>query len=293
MRPAALISVMVNILMFTIWPHTYAQASTDGGFFANAKNRLQGAEQHSKQNLKSFGENFDSDKALKNSQDAIGRTLSGYTFHDRAGKLVKLSDFHGKPLLISLVYTSCFHICPATTQNLARAVKAVRSAVGKNKFSIVTIGFDTLHDTPERMHAFARQQGVSNVHYWKFLSADKTTITRLAANLGFIFVPSPKGFDHLIQTTVVDKEGKIYRQIYGMNFDPSNLTEAMKELVFGLSPATLSLSSLVNRARLFCTVYDPSTGTYKFNYAMIFGMSVGVLVLSLTGFFLIRFLRHS
>jgi len=293
LRPAVLINVMVSILMFTIWPHTYAQASTDGGIFANAKSRLQGEEQHSKQNLKSFGKDFDSDKALKNSQDAIGRTLSGYTFHDRDGKLVKLSDFHGKPLLISLVYTSCFHICPATTQNLARAVKAVRSAVGKNKFSVVTIGFDTLHDTPERMRAFAHQQGVSNVDYWKFLSTDKATITRLAATMGFIFTPSPKGFDHLIQTTVVDKEGEIYRQIYGMNFDPSNLTEVMKELVFGLSPSTLSLSSLVNRARLFCTVYDPSTGTYKFNYAMIFGMTVGVLMVSVTGFFLIRFLRHS
>jgi len=293
LRPAIFINVMVSILMFTIWPHTYAQASTDGGLFANAKNRLQGEEQHSKQNLKSFGKDFDRDKALKNSQDAIGRTLSGYTFHDRNGKLVKLSDFHGKPLLISLIYTSCFHVCPATTQKLSRAIKTTRSAVGKNKFSIVTIGFDTLHDTPDRMRGFARQQGVSNVHGWKFLSTDKPTITRLTTDLGFIFVPSPKGFDHLIQTTVVDKNGKVYRQIYGTGFDPSILTGAMKELVFGLSPTTLSLSSLINRARLFCTIYDPSTGTYQFNYAMIFGMSVGALMVAVSGFFLIRFLRYS
>jgi len=279
--------------MFTVWTHACAQASTDGGFLANAKNRLQGPEQHSAPNMKAFGKDFDSNKALKNSQDVIGQTLSGYTFHDRNGKLVKLTDFQGKPLLISLIYTSCFHICPATTQNLSRAVKATRSAVGKDKFSIVTIGFDALHDTPERMRGFARQQGVSNEHHWKFLSADKATIARLTSDLGFIFVPSPKGFDHLIQTTVVDKEGKVYRQIYGMNFDPSNLTEAMKELVFGLSPETLNLSSLVNRVRLFCTVYDPSSGTYKFNYAMIFGMTVGVLVLSISGFFLVRFLRYS
>jgi len=293
LRPVVLINVLVSVLTLIAWAPAYAQASTDGGFLANAKNRLQGMTQHPVQNLKSFGKDFDSDKALKNSQDAIGQTLSGYTFHDRNGKLVKLTDFHGQPLLISLIYTSCFHICPATTQNLSRAVKTTRSAVGKDKFSIVTIGFDALHDTPERMRGFARQQGVSNEHHWKFLSANKATITRLAADLGFIFVPSPKGFDHLIQTTVVDKDGKIYRQIYGMNFDPSNLTEAMKELVFGLSPETLSLSSLVNRARLFCTVYDPATGTYKFNYAMIFGMTVGVLALSVTGFFLVRFLRHS
>jgi len=293
LRLTVLANVVVGILMLTVWTQAYAQVSTDGGFLANAKHRLQGPTQHSTPNMKAFGKDFDSAKALKNSQNAIGQTLSGYTFHDRNGKLVKLTDFQGKPLLISLIYTSCFHICPATTQNLSRAVKATRSAVGKDKFSIVTIGFDALHDTPERMRGFAHQQGVSKEQHWNFLSADKATITRLTSDLGFIFVPSPKGFDHLIQTTVVDKEGKIYRQIYGMNFDPSNLTEAMKELVFGLSPETLSLSSLVSRVRLFCTVYDPSTGTYKFNYAMIFGMSVGVLVLSISGFFLVRFLRYS
>jgi len=293
LRLTVLVNVVASVLILTAWIPAYAQVSTDGGLLANAKHRLQGPTQHSAPNMKAFGKDFDSNKALKNSQDVIGQTLSGYTFHDRNGKLVKLTDFQGKPLLISLIYTSCFHICPATTQNLARAIKATRSAVGKDKFSIITIGFDALHDTPERMRGFARQQGVSNEHHWKFLSADKATITRLTSDLGFIFVPSPKGFDHLIQTTVVDKDGKIYRQIYGMNFDPSNLTEAMKELVFGLSPETLNLSSLINRVRLFCTVYDPSTGTYKFNYAMIFGMTVGVLVLSISGFFLVRFLRYS
>jgi len=278
------------MLVLVIWTPGYAQAA-ETGFLANAKTRLQGSEQLPVRHMKAFGKDFDSDQALKISQAVVGRAVAGYSLHDRNGKLVKLSDFRGKPLLISLVYTSCFHICPATTQNLARAVRATRSAVGDDKFFIVTIGFDALHDTPERMLGFAHQQGVSGERNWRFLSADKATIARLAKNIGFIFSPSPKGFDHLIQTTVVDKEGKIYRQLYGMNFDPSNLTEAMKELVFGLSPTTLNLSSLINRARLFCTVYDPSTGTYKFNYAMIFGMIVGVLVLGITGFFLFRLMR--
>jgi len=293
LRLTVLASLVLTVLMLTVWDYACAQVSTGGSFLGNAKSRLQGSGPLSAPNMKSFGKDFDSDKALKNSQDAIGQTLPGYTFHDRNGALVKLMDFHGKPLLISLVYTSCFHVCPATTQNLARAVRVTRSAVGEDKFSIVTVGFDALHDTPERMKGFARQQGVSSEQNWYFLSADQATITRLAASMGFIFTPSPKGFDHLIQTTLVDKEGKIYRQIYGMDFDPSVLTEAMKELVFGLSPATLNLSSLVSRVRLFCTVYDPSTGTYKLNYAMLFGMSVGILMLTVTGFFLVRFLRHS
>jgi len=243
--------------------------------------------------MKPYGKDYDSDTALKISQAAIGRSLGGYVFLDRHERSVRLEDYRGKPLLISLIYTSCFHICPTTTRNLASAVDTAGSAVGRDAFHVVTIGFDTAHDTPERMRAYARQQGVSGKKNWTFLSADKATITRLAADLGFLFTPSSKGFDHLIQTTVVDKEGRVFRQIYGMDFDPSILTEALKEVIFGLSPASLSLTDLVNRVRLFCTIYDPSTGTYRFNYAMIFGMGVGVLMLTVMGIVIIRFWRNN
>jgi len=243
--------------------------------------------------MKPYGKGYDADAALKISQAAIGRSLGGYVFLDRQEQPVRLEDYRGKPLLISLIYTSCFHICPTTTRNLASAVDTAASAVGRDAFHVVTIGFDAAHDTPERMRAYARQQGVSGEKNWTFLSADKATMTRLAADLGFLFTPSSKGFDHLIQTTVVDKEGKIFRQIYGMDFEPAILTEALKEAVFGLSPASLSLTDLVNRVRLFCTIYDPSTGTYRFNYAMIFGMGVGVLMLIVMGIILIRFWRNN
>jgi len=283
------------ILILVIWPHVFVQAADNN--LSAINNSVQATAQaftsdkKPARNMKSFGKEFDSDAALQTSQAAIGHKLGAYSFHDRDGEEVTLSDFRGKPVIISLIYTSCFHICPTTTKNLARATKTARSAVGEDKFSTISIGFDVLHDTPERMRSFARQQGVAGEDNWSFLSADKATMTRLATDMGFMFTPSSKGFDHLIQTTIVDEKGEIYRQIYGMAFDPSILTEAMKELVFGLSPATLSLASLTDRVRLFCTVYDPASGTYKLNYAMIFGMIVGIFMLLVTGVFFYRFLR--
>ena len=276
--------------LLAAWSNVDARAS---GIAQNSSRNLPSASPSRPGAATSRHRKFNKASALKISQAAIGRTLTGYTFHDRRGRLVKLSDFRGKPLIISLIYTSCFHICPTTTRNLAHAVGVARSAVGKDAFNVITIGFDTLQDTPERMRAFARKQGVSYETNWAFLSANKSTITRLAADLGFFFTPSSKGFDHLIQATVVNTNGKIYRQIYGMNFNPGLLTETMKELVFGLVPKSLSLSSLVNRARLYCTHYDPSTGTYQFDYGMLFAMGLGAFVLTGMGIFLVRFLRYS
>jgi protein SCO1/2 len=239
-------------------------------------------------------EPLDEVAALKYSQDAIGRSLDGYTLYDRKGKAVQLTDYQGKPLVISLIYTSCYHICPTTTRNLDRAIMQARSAVGADAFNVVTIGFDVRHDTQESMRSFARQQGVSREKNWFFLSTSKAAIKQLTANLGFLYTPSlSSGFEHLNQTTVVGADGKIFRQIYGMDFDPGFLVGAMQELVLGRPGKSLSLSDLVNRVRLYCTKYDPSTGTYRFNYSMLFAMSVGAMVFLALSVVIVRMLRGS
>lgn len=239
-------------------------------------------------------EPLDEVAALKYSQDAIGRSLDGYTLYDRKGRAVMLTNYQGKPLIISMIYTSCYHICPTTTQNLARAIKQARSAVGADAFNVVTIGFDVRNDTPERMRSFARQQGVGGEKNWFFLSTSKVAVKQLTANLGFLYSPSlSKGFEHLNQLTVVDADGKIFRQIYGMDFDPSFLVGALQELVLGRSGESLSLSALVNRVRLYCTKYDPSTGVYRFNYSMIFAMSIGAVIFTALTVVVVRMLRGS
>jgi len=139
------------------------------------------------------------------------------------------------------------------------------------------------------MRGFARQRGVASERNWKFLSlADEASVQRLADELGFIFVESTKGFDHLLQATVIDADGKVYRQVYGMEFEPAVLTEPLKELVFGQPVDGFSVTALVNRVRLFCTIYDPTTGTYRFNFGMVLGFAVsGILAIGM-GVVLIR-----
>lgn len=287
--------LIICILLLAVWSHVGAQMSgaqmpANRGAGANSSDLILNPGPDGRLDE---SEPLDEVAALKFSQAAIGRSLDGYELHDRQGRAVKLTDYQGKPLIISLVYTSCYHICPTTTQNLARAIKQARSAVGADAFNIVTIGFDVRNDTQERMRGFARQRGVGGVKNWDFLSTNKAAIKHLTANLGFIFVPSSKGFDHLIQTTVVGADGKIFRQIYGMDFDPGFLVGTMQELVLGRSSELLSLSALVNRVRLYCTKYDPSTGTYRFNYSMIFAASIGAVIFLIMSVVVARVVRDS
>jgi protein SCO1/2 len=235
---------------------------------------------------------FDSDKTIQVSQAAVGSTLQDFEFTDSHGSPVSLSQYQGKPLLVSLIFTSCHHVCPAITKHLESAVDAAREALGEDSFRVITVGFDTPVDTPEAMRMFANQQGIDDPD-WDFLSASAETMAGLVENIGFVYFPSPRGFDHVNQVTVVDRDGVVYRQVYGAAFDLPWLVEPLKELVFNRPQAGSHFTAdLLGRIKLFCTVYDPNTGRYKFDYSLFVGMGVGVLsVLAVFAYLLVEVLR--
>jgi len=231
--------------------------------------------------------NYDADAALEISQAAIGRQLSDLEFIDTDGNRVHLSDYAGKPLLISLIFSSCYHVCPVVTRYLAKAVDIAQEALGEDSFHVITVGFDVANDTPETMAVFARKQGI-DISGWDSLSGTQETIARLTEELGFIYFPSPRGFDHIVQVTVVDREGVIYRQVYGETFEIPWLVEPLKELVFN-NPQTNphSVEGILDRIRLFCTVYDPTTGRYETDYSLFIQIAIGLMIVLSVGYYLL------
>ena len=239
------------------------------------------------------GEEYDRDSALKISQSAIGTKLGDYTFTTTDGRSVRLTDYNGKPLLISMIFTSCHHICPTTTKHIKEAAEAAQDALGENSFDIVSIGFDTANDNPNTMRSFAAQQNV-HADNWQFLSTTAETIEQLSQDLGFQFFVSPRGFDHLIQLSMIDRNGKVYSQVYGMNFELPALVEPLKQLVLNRpESAGHPISGLVDRVRLFCTVYNPATGRYEFDNSLFIQIAVGFIFVFSLAFYLIRETRRA
>jgi protein SCO1/2 len=234
-------------------------------------------------------ERYDPDSALQLSQGAIGQAIGDYDLLDEFGSTVNLkTDYVGRPLVISLIFTSCHHVCPATTKHLAKSVASAREALGRDSFDVVTIGFDVANDTPQAMAAFARRQGVTDDN-WRFLSASSETIKKISNDLGFIFFPTPRGFDHINQSSVLDRNGVVYSQVYGVTFELPWLVEPLKEIVFN-RPSSVGhvFSGLVDRVKLFCTVYDPATGRYRFDNSLFVQIAVGASMIFAIIFYLFR-----
>jgi protein SCO1/2 len=219
---------------------------------------------------------FDPDAALRASRAAIGRQVGDYTLRDTAGRTLRLSELRGKPLVVSFVYTGCFKVCPTATRFLAQAVKQAERDLGAGSFRVATIGFNLPYDTPQAMAEFARKQGVDSPH-WLFLSPDAGSVEALAAEFGFRYERTAAGFDHLLQVSIVDADGRIYRQVYGESFDPPKFVAPLRELTQGApqpAPAP-EPAGFFDKVRLLCSVYDPATGTYRFNSAYLVEMLIG------------------
>jgi len=227
---------------------------------------------------------LDPDAALRTSQAAIGRRLADYAFLDRNGRQVRLADYLGKPLLVNFVYTGCNSACPLTTKLLADAIRKARGVVGSDSFRVLTIGFNLPYDSPEAMRDFSRRFGLDAAN-WEFLTPFDAQLGALTADFGFTWQPTSWGFDHVTQVTVVDREGRIYRQVYGDTFSIWLLIDPLKELIEGTPVPVRSLADFVERVRILCTVYDPRTNTYRFKTTIIAEIvSFGAITVALAGF---------
>ncbi|MCC7462214.1 MAG: SCO family protein [Gammaproteobacteria bacterium] len=225
---------------------------------------------------------------LAASRSAVGRIPGDYVLRDRREREVRLADYRGKPLLVNFIYTGCFQICPNSTLALRNAVNAMRERFGSGQFRVVSIGFDQPTDTPAALRSYAAQRRIADAN-WEFLSPRGEDVAALAHDFGFSYVATAGGFDHTLQVSIVDAEGRIRQQVVGDAFSAESLGEPLRQLIAGrmLSDSS-SLGDLLDRVRILCSVYDPVTGKYRVSYALYIEIAGGLTFIVAMLWFAIR-----
>lgn len=220
---------------------------------------------------------FDPATAIAMGERVVGRVIGTYTLTDSTGNAFSLEEYRGKPLVVSLVYTACSSVCPVTTQHLIDTVTEAARVFGADRFAVLTIGFDARNDTVARMAQFASSQGIKFAN-WRVASGDAATITALLNDLGFSYRAVAGGFDHPIQTTILNRDGRIYRHVYGDDFPLPVFMEPMKDVVYGRA-APLSVGGIIDRIKFICSAYDPGSRRYRFDFGLLFGAAIAALSL--------------
>jgi protein SCO1/2 len=205
------------------------------------------------------------------------------TFHDETGAAVKLGNyFHGKPVVLSLVYFDCPMLCTMVLNGMVESFLAMKYHVNQD-FVVVTVSFDP-RETPELaaqkkqtyLTRYGRQDAAPG---WHFLTGDENSIRKLTDAVGFHYVYDPqiKQFAHASGIMVLTPEGKLSRYFYGVEYPP-------KDMQFALIDASHhEVGSAVDKLLLLCYHYDPTTGKYGFIISNVLRASAALTVLLLGG----------
>ncbi|MEO8718514.1 MAG: SCO family protein, partial [Burkholderiales bacterium] len=119
------------------------------------------------------------------------------------------------------------------------------------------------------------------------------SLPQLVADLGVRHESTAAGFDHLLQASIVDASGRIYRQVYGDSFDVPLFVGPLLELAQNAPVPQGKLQALYEHVKLLCTVYDPVAGRYRVNYVIVAEMLAGAsIIFGILTFLIIEWRRR-
>ncbi len=117
------------------------------------------------------------------SRDEIARHLPNVEFRTQDNQRVRFYDdlVKGKNVLINFMYTECTGTCPRTTSNLVKVHATLGERMGRDVF-FLSISLTPDRDTPERLKAYAEEQGCGDG--WYFLNGRMDDVDRVRRSLG-------------------------------------------------------------------------------------------------------------
>jgi protein SCO1/2 len=122
------------------------------------------------------------------------------------GPSTRLGAFAGRPVVITMFYSSCTVVCPVLTMSMQRLEAALVPA-DRERVRFVMVSLDDAHDTPEVLAAFATTHHLDPGR-WTVARAGARNVRLLAAGLGIRYRRLPDGsFSHSSVITVLDAQG--------------------------------------------------------------------------------------
>jgi protein SCO1/2 len=147
---------------------------------------------------------------------------------DHLGRNSRLSDWRGKPVLITMFYTSCEFVCPRIVEALKRTEDKL-AARGYGRVPVLMVTFDLARDDMAALKQAADERHLS-APQWSLARTDAQHVRKLAAILGIQFRELPSGdFNHTSVLILLDADGRIVGRTFTLgDADPAFLKLAEK-----------------------------------------------------------------
>lgn len=170
-----------------------------------------------------------------------GDDIPDFSLVNQDGKPIRLSQYKGKALALTFIYTRCPQPdqCTLMSNNFAAIEKELQpQAEVYAKTHLLSVTFDPEYDTAKVMRSYGASHtgrySDETFKHWEFATGTADEVKRLAEYFGVrSFKDSTTGKDELIhslRTAVIDRQGKLVKLYRGNEWKPADIAADLKSL---------------------------------------------------------------
>jgi len=160
-----------------------------------------------------------------------GDKVPDFYLVNQDGRPIHFSQFHGKALLLTFIYTRCPlpDFCPRVTHNFAVIEKSLAAYPNLYaKTHLLCASFDPAGDTPERLKAYGETYmggaAPAAFRHWDFAVPQKSVLHPLAEYFDVGLTNESNGtITHTLSTTLIGPDGKVVRFYPGNEWTPEEV----------------------------------------------------------------------
>jgi protein SCO1 len=162
---------------------------------------------------------------------AVGQTVPDFALTDQKGQRVSLSQFSGKVVAITFVYTRCPfpQYCFRLTNNFGQLQKRFDDQMGKD-LVLLTILIDPANDGPAALENYG---GIwkADSKGWHFLTGSLPEVQALCRNFDMNFYPDEALLVHSFHTVLIDRRTKLAANLEGNDFTSQQLGDLVETIL--------------------------------------------------------------
>jgi protein SCO1/2 len=159
----------------------------------------------------------------------VGDDVPNFTLVNQSGKTIHLEQFHGKPLLLTFIYTRCPvpDFCLLMSNNFGEVLKQLQKTPEVfAKAQLLSISIDPEYDTPNVLRGYGERYAGKldpTFQHWQFASGSAEDIRKAADFFGLSYYQKQEQIVHTLQTVLIGADGKIAKVYSGNQWKPADV----------------------------------------------------------------------
>jgi protein SCO1/2 len=160
---------------------------------------------------------------------SVGDRVPAFTLVDQDSTALRLSDFAGRTLVVTFIYTRCPlpDYCPLMSRNF-QALQPVLAERYGDRVQLLSISFDPENDTPAKLKAYARRY-TRNLDTWTFATGTAEQLREVLEPFAVFVQAGDEGaLVHNLTTAVIGPDGTVQALWRGNEWSPEDVLEAVE-----------------------------------------------------------------